>query len=143
MTSSLKKFDRLIVLSFTVTVVIAAVAAFLENLVASVGVIFFLGFLVIFPLGFNRHRKAARSQAAESGATGTDLGSARLIGRVGVISLGVGALLAVAATVRWLAAESYGISSVLIFAAALLVLGAGLLWWSPRGTRPTGDIDAP
>jgi uncharacterized membrane protein len=142
MTSSLKKFDRLIVLSFTVTVVIAAVAAFLENLVASVGVIFFLGFLVVFPLGFNRDRKA-RSQAVESGATGTDIGSARLIGRVGFISLGVGALLAVAATVRWLAAESYGIGSVLIFAAALLILGAGLLWWSPRVTRPAGDIDAP
>lgn len=65
----------------------------------SLGMIFFLGFLVVFPLGFTRDRKARRL-AAESDTARTDLGGGPWVGGAGLITLVVGIVLAVAATIR-------------------------------------------
>lgn len=96
--------------------------------------IFFLGFLVVLPLGFTRDRKARRL-AAESDTARTDLGGGPWVGGAGLITLVVGIVLAVAATIRGSTADDYGIRSVLMFATALLILGGGMIWGGFRASR--------
>ncbi|MDN6374555.1 hypothetical protein [Corynebacterium sp.] len=134
MSISLRQHDRLIILAVAVTVTFASVAAFLENLVFSLGMIFFLGFLVVFPLGFTRDRKARRL-AAESDTARTDLGGGPWVGGAGLITLVVGIVLAVAATIRGSTAAAYGGGRGLRFATALLILGGGMIWGGFRASR--------